>query len=224
MSFWLVLMHLPGPMTCEYSYWKDNFSLIMPWTLFQISSKTTNQTHHFKKHLCWVISIDSHNDFLTLIPDVSRPVRATPDLSFSSDRHWIQLPIWTSMPYKYILTSSLLLFLLFWFHSKPYLLFYFIVLDIFFTHISNVISFPSPPWKPLSHLHPPTLMRMFPHTHPLPPPQPHIPLHWDTKPSQNQWPLLLSRPDKAVLCLSHGSHHVYSLFGGLVPGSSEGLG
>jgi hypothetical protein len=37
-------------------------------------------------------------------------------------------------------------------------------------------------------------------THPLSPPQPHIPLHWGIEPSQDQGPLLPLMPNKAVLC------------------------
>jgi hypothetical protein len=44
------------------------------------------------------------------------------------------------------------------------------------------------------------------------------------KSSQDQGPLLPLMPDKAILCYicgwSHGSLHVYSLVGSLVPGSS----
>jgi hypothetical protein len=61
-------------------------------------------------------------------------------------------------------------------------------------------------------------------THPLPPFRPGIPLHWGIEPSQDL-PLM---PNKAILCYicswSHGSHHVYSLLDGLVPGSSGGSG
>ena len=55
---------------------------------------------------------------------------------------------------------------------------------------------------------------------------PGIPLHWSIKPSQDQWPLLSLISEKAILCYiflwSHGSLHVYSLIGSLVPGSSGG--
>jgi hypothetical protein len=99
-----------------------------------------------------------------------------------------------------------------------------LLLDIFFIYISNVIHFsgfhtenplsaPSPPDSP---------------THSLPLPGPGIPLHWGIKPSQDQVPLLPLKINKAILCYicswSHGSLHVYSLVGGLVPGSSGGLG
>ena len=36
-------------------------------------------------------------------------------------------------------------------------------------------------------------------THPLPPPCPHIPLHWGTEPSRDQGPLLPLMPNKAIL-------------------------
>jgi hypothetical protein len=48
-----------------------------------------------------------------------------------------------------------------------------------------------------------------PPTYPRPPPCPHIPLHWGTKPSRDQGPLLPLMPNKAILCYifswSHGS-------------------
>jgi hypothetical protein len=65
-------------------------------------------------------------------------------------------------------------------------------------------------------------------THPLPLPGPGIPLHWSIEPSQDQGHLLPLMTDKAILCYicgwSYGSLHVYSLVGGLVPGSSGGTG
>jgi hypothetical protein len=61
-------------------------------------------------------------------------------------------------------------------------------------------------------------------THPLLLPCPGISLHGDIKPSQDQGPHLSLISDRAILCYicswSHGSLHVYSLVGGLVPGSS----
>jgi len=70
----------------------------------------------------------------------------------------------------------------------------------------------------------PTSMRVLPPTHSLPLPHPGIPLHYSIAPSQDQGPLLPLMPDKAILhyicSWSHGSLHVYSLVGGLVPGSS----
>jgi hypothetical protein len=62
--------------------------------------------------------------------------------------------------------------------------------------------------------------------HPLPLPGPSVPLHWRIKPSQDQGHLLPLMTNKAILCYisswSHGSLHVYSLVGCLVPGSSGG--
>ena len=62
--------------------------------------------------------------------------------------------------------------------------------------------------------------------HPLPLPCPGIPLHCSIKPSQDKWPLLPWMFIKAILCFtygwSHGSLHVYSLVGSLIPGSSGG--
>ena len=65
-------------------------------------------------------------------------------------------------------------------------------------------------------------------THPLQLPCPGIPLHWGIEPSQDQGPILpLMRPSVTILCFicswSHGSLHVCSLVGGLVPGSSGGI-
>jgi hypothetical protein len=54
-------------------------------------------------------------------------------------------------------------------------------------------------------------------------PGPGIPLYWGIEPSQDQEPLLLLVTDKAIICYicsrSYESHHVYSLFGVLVPAS-----
>jgi hypothetical protein len=61
-------------------------------------------------------------------------------------------------------------------------------------------------------------------THPLLPHYPSTPLHWDIKPSQDQMPLFPLMYDEAILCYicswRHGSLHVFSLVGGLVPWSS----
>jgi hypothetical protein len=66
-----------------------------------------------------------------------------------------------------------------------------------------------------------------PSTYPLPLPDPGIPLHWGIEPSQEQRPLLPVMPYKAILnyicSWSHGSLHVYSLDGGLVPRSPAGV-
>ena len=62
----------------------------------------------------------------------------------------------------------------------------------------------------------------------LPPPRPSISLHWGIEPSWDQGSPLPLMPDKAILCYmsvsSHGTLHVYSLVGGLVPGSSGSSG
>jgi hypothetical protein len=59
-----------------------------------------------------------------------------------------------------------------------------------------------------------------PPTHPLS----NIPLPWGIQPPQDQGPPLPLISDKAILCYicgwSHRPLHVYSLVGGLVPGSS----
>jgi hypothetical protein len=73
-------------------------------------------------------------------------------------------------------------------------------------------------------LPPPASMRVLP-THSLPPPTLEFPYTGASiELSQDQGPLLPLMPNKAILCFmcscSHGSLHVYSLIGGLVPGSS----
>ena len=113
-------------------------------------------------------------------------------------------------------------------HGKDYS---FLLLVILFVYISNVVPLPSlpstnPPSCPLLPLPLWGCSPTHPHTLASPP---HIPLHWGIiKLSQDQGPPLLLMPDKAVLCYicnwSHGSLHVDSLVGGLVHGSSGGLG
>ena len=81
------------------------------------------------------------------------------------------------------------------------------------------------PGKPLSFPCYPSLYEGAPPlTHALLPHHTAIPLHWEIELSQDQGPPLLLMLNKAVLCYicswSHGSFHVYSLLGGLVPGSS----
>jgi hypothetical protein len=98
------------------------------------------------------------------------------------------------------------------------------LLDIFFIYISNAIPFPCLPSKtPLSHCPSPCSPTL-----PLLLPCPGISLHWVMEPSQDQGILLSLMSDKAILCYicswSHGYFHVYSLEGGLVPGSSGGTG
>jgi hypothetical protein len=67
-----------------------------------------------------------------------------------------------------------------------------------------------------------------PPTHPFLPPSPGIPQHWGIKPSEDLGPLLPLISDKAILCYiygwSHGFLKVYSLVGGLDPGSSRSSG
>jgi hypothetical protein len=99
------------------------------------------------------------------------------------------------------------------------------LLDIFFTYISNVIPYLLSR-KPLFHPQSPCFRKGAP-------PPTHLPiLPWQSRtlgiePSQEQGALLPLMPNKAILCYicfwSHGSLHVYSLIGGLVPGSSEGI-
>ena len=103
-----------------------------------------------------------------------------------------------------------------------YVVFIFFFLDIFFIYISNVIPFPSfPSENPLSPFPSP-----YSPTHPLPLPGPGIPLHRGIELSQDQGSLLPLMIDKAIFCYicsrSHGSLHVYSWAGSLVPGSSKG--
>jgi hypothetical protein len=74
---------------------------------------------------------------------------------------------------------------------------------------------------------PPSSMRVLTHPpiHPLPSHLPGISLHWGIEFPQEREPPFPLTPDKSMLCYinnwSHGSLHVYSLFGGLVPGSSR---
>ena len=55
----------------------------------------------------------------------------------------------------------------------------------------------------------------------------HIPFYWSIVPSQDKGPLLPLMHKKAILCYmcgwSHGHLHVYSLVGGLDPGSTGSL-
>jgi hypothetical protein len=105
-----------------------------------------------------------------------------------------------------------------------------LLLDIFFIYISNVIYPLSRSPTPSEILYPipvPLLLWGCSPVHPLPPPHPLIHLHWGIEPSQDQGPLIPLMPDKAILCYicswCHGFLHVYSLVGGLVPGSSGGI-
>jgi hypothetical protein len=105
----------------------------------------------------------------------------------------------------------------------------FLYLDILFIYISNVIPFPGFHSRNLYHPSSPWFFESAPSaTHSLPLPCPGIPLHWGIEPSQDQGTLLTLMPNKVILCYicgwSHGSLHVYSLIGGLVPGNHEGTG
>jgi hypothetical protein len=97
-----------------------------------------------------------------------------------------------------------------------------------FVYISNVGPFlVSPPWLYHTSLSPLPLRGYTPpYPHSLEPHPSNFALLWGIKPPQDQPPPLPLMPDKTVLCYlcsrSHGSGHVYSLLGGLVPGSSEG--
>jgi hypothetical protein len=84
---------------------------------------------------------------------------------------------------------------------------------------------------PVSPRYPPTplpLRGYSPPTDPLPPHRSIILLLWGFKPQQDQVAPLPSTSDKAVLCYifsrNHGPTHIYSLVGGLVPGSFGGSG
>ena len=88
----------------------------------------------------------------------------------------------------------------------------------------SLVSHPKTPYPITPYFYegvpPPT------HTHLLP--CPGLFLHWGIKHSQDQGPLLPLVSDQAILCYifdwSYGSLHVYSLVGGLVPGSSGRFG
>ena len=100
------------------------------------------------------------------------------------------------------------------------------ILVILFIYISNVITLPG--FCSTDLLSQPSFTLLLrgapPPTYPLPPYHPQISLWWSIKPSQDQGPPLSLMPGKAILYYicswSHGSLHVYSLVGGLVPGSS----
>jgi hypothetical protein len=108
---------------------------------------------------------------------------------------------------------------------------FFLLLDIFFIYISNVILFPGlPSGNPLFYSPPPVSMKVLHHspTHPLLSSCPGIPLYWGIEPPQALRPFFPLMFNKAILChicgWSHGSLHVYSLVDGPVPRSSERSG
>jgi hypothetical protein len=102
------------------------------------------------------------------------------------------------------------------------------LLDILFTYISNVIHFPDPPKAPYPIPPPPASMRVYLHppTHSQTPAL-SFPYTGAASLHGNQGPLHPLMPDKAILChiysWSQGSLHVYSLTGGVDPGSSGWL-
>jgi hypothetical protein len=144
---------------------------------------------------------------------------STPPFSSSEDlcRHWA----WCFSLWEFISRDPVdLVSLVYLLSSFPLMLipFLFLLLDILFISISNVILF--------SYLSPETLYSMPPSsasmrvcpTHPSTPAScPHIHLQWGIKISQDQGPLFPLIPDKAILCYtccwSHGSLYVYSLVG-----------
>jgi hypothetical protein len=85
-------------------------------------------------------------------------------------------------------------------------------------------TFPHPLKPPIPSPLPLLLWECFTTHLPIPTSLPRYFLHWGVKPSEDQGPLLPLMFDKVILCYicswSHVSLHVYSLVGGLVPGSS----
>jgi hypothetical protein len=82
--------------------------------------------------------------------------------------------------------------------------------------------------KPPSHPSPCFYEGIPPSIHSIPPYHSSILIYWGIKPAQDQWSLLPLMSNKVILCYiciwSLESHHVYSLVGDLVPGSSGGIG
>jgi hypothetical protein len=110
--------------------------------------------------------------------------------------------------------------------SNKFVSFLNFLLDIFIIYISNVIPSPGfPSGNSLSHPPLPASMRVLKilPTHSFPPPCPGTLLHRSIESSQDQGPLLSLMANKAIFCYMcswiHGLLHVYSLVGGLVPGS-----
>ena len=100
-----------------------------------------------------------------------------------------------------------------------------LLLDIFFIYISNVIPFPGSPQETPYPIPFPLVIGGCSLKHPPTPAS--LPWYSPTLEHQafkDKEPLLLLMPDKAILCYicgwSHRSLHVYSLVGGLIPGSS----
>ena len=107
-----------------------------------------------------------------------------------------------------------------------YLYFFNWIFSLFIFQMSS--PFLVPPSKNTVPLPLPTTPYPCSPTHPLPLSGPGIPLHWSIQPSQDKGPLLPLMSNQAILCCmcswSHESHHLCSLVGGVVPGSSAGTG
>jgi hypothetical protein len=108
-----------------------------------------------------------------------------------------------------------LIFFGFW--GRLFYLFIFQILQV----LSPILSIPST--NPLSPPLPFLYEGAPPPAHPILPQYPSFPLPWGIEPSQVQGSPLPLMPKKAILgyicSWSYGSLHVYSLVGGLVPGS-----
>jgi hypothetical protein len=107
-------------------------------------------------------------------------------------------------------------------YSECGIWFFLCLLDIFFIYISNVICFPALPSDQTPfHFPSPCFYEGVPTpTHPLLTSCPGIPLHWGIKSSEDQGPLQPLISEAIFYFKCHGSLHMYSLFGGLVSGSS----
>jgi len=107
------------------------------------------------------------------------------------------------------------------------MLFFNFLLDFFF-YISNFIPFPSfPSINSLFYTPSPVYEGVSPPICLFLPTSPVIPLQREVESWQKQGLLFPLMPNKAILCYicswSQGSGHVYSLDGGLSPGSSDWL-
>ena len=108
--------------------------------------------------------------------------------------------------------------------------YFFISLDILFIYFQMLSPFPVSltTGTTLSHTPSPCFYKGVPlSTEPLPPPTLDSPIlgHLSSLHRTKDLSFLLPlMPDKAILCYICSWSHVYSLFGGLVPGSSGGSG
>jgi hypothetical protein len=110
--------------------------------------------------------------------------------------------------------------------SRIFFFSFYWIFSLFIFQMSSPFPVPPPALQnALSHPPASATMRLL---YTLLHPGPHILLYWGIQPSQDQGPLLPMMPKKAILCYicgwSHGSLHVYSLVGGLVPWNSGGTG